>query len=568
MNIAQRILVVISVVFLVACTSTSLKQTDVVSKQVAVASATPEATQAGLEILEAGGNAFDAAIAISAALGVTEPYSSGFGGGGLWLLQRASDGKQVMIDGREIAPLAAHRDMYLDDDGNVKEEEVRWGALAAGIPGMPAGLVHLAENYGRLPLAQSLAPSIKLADEGYKATSVFSGHSEEFLDYMQRSPAVSEIFLRDNQPMPEGDLVIQKDLAKTITKLAEKGRDGFYKGEVSKALIEGTNAAGGIWTQQDFDNYKIVEREPIEFSYKDMTVVSSTLPSSGGVVMAEFFNILEPFDLASMSEARRYHVIIEAMKRAYRDRAEYLGDMDFVDVPLAKLTSKEYAASLRQTIDLFRATPSSELPPASVDSSKGAHTTHFSVMDAEGNRVAATLTINYPFGACFMPPGTGVILNNEMDDFSAKPGAPNLYGLVGGDANAIAPGKRMLSSMSPTIVETNDRVGILGTPGGSKIISMVMLATLAFMDGADAQQMVDLPRYHHQYLPDSVEVEPDAMSEGLQAVLIEQGHTLKSSEPWGNMHVVLKDKLNGQLDAASDKREVGQAEVRTLGLEQ
>ena len=565
MKIIQTVFVVLFSGLLLACTTIADNASNSVN-QVAIASATPEATQAGLEILEAGGNAFDAAIAVSAALGVTEPYSSGFGGGGLWLIQRASDGKQVMIDGREIAPLAAHRDMYLDANGEVKEDEVRWGALAAGIPGMPAGLVHLADNYGRLPLAQSLEPSIQLAREGFKATSVFVQHSNDFLEYMQRSAAMSDVFLKNDQSVSEGDLIVQTELADTISKLAEQGRDGFYKGEVSKALIDGTNAAGGIWTQQDFDNYKIVEREPIEFSYQDMKVVSSTLPSSGGVVMAEFFNILESYELTDMSDKERYHLIIEAMKRAYRDRAEYLGDMDFVEVPLAKLTSKEYAATLRQSIDLTRATPSKELPPAAVDTPKGAHTTHFSVIDAEGNRVAATLTINYPFGACFMPPGTGVILNNEMDDFSAKPGAPNLYGLVGGDANAIAPGKRMLSSMSPTIVETNERVGLLGTPGGSKIISMVMLATLAFLEGADAQQMVDLPRYHHQYLPDVVEVEPDAMSEGLQFVLQELGHEVKVSEPWGNMHVVLKNKLTGELDAASDKREVGQAEVRKIGV--
>ena len=283
--------------------------------------------------------------------------------------------------------------------------------------------------------------------------------------------------------------------------------------------------------------------------------------------MAQVLNILEPYDLSTMTDGQKYHLVVEAMRRAYRDRAEYLGDTDFVEVPLARLSSKEYAAKQRQSINLFAATSSGALRPTSVDNPGGRDTTHFSVIDGDGNRVAGTLTINYPFGACFVPPGTGVLLNNEMDDFSAKPGAANLYGLVGAEANAIAPGKRMLSSMTPTFVESADRIGILGTPGGSRIISMVILSTLAFAEGANAEQMVDLPRYHHQYLPDKLEVEPDALSSELRAALAAKGHTIAPQEiPWGNMHVVLKNKLSGQLDAASDKRALGQAEVRTIGI--
>lgn len=553
--------------FVFACQSVEPTAESFSNSQVAVASASPEATQAGMKILQAGGNAFDAAVAISAALGVTEPYSSGFGGGGLWLIHRASDGKEIMIDARERAPLAAHRDMYLDADGNVQEELVRWGALSAGIPGLPAGLVHLSETYGLLPLATSLAPAITLAEEGFAATSIFSEFSAEFQQYLRNSEAAAALFLKDGKPFPEGELVIQKDLANVIRAIAAQGNAGFYQGENAAKLIAGTNAGGGIWSQKDFSSYKIVEREPITFTYNGMRVVSSPPPSSGGIVMAQVLNILEPYDMTAMSEVQKHHLVVEAMRRAYRDRAEYLGDTDFVDVPLARLASKAYAAEQRQSINLFAATASTELRPTMVDKPGGMDTTHFSVIDAEGNRVAGTLTINYPFGACFVPPGTGVLLNNEMDDFSAKPGAANLYGLVGAEANAIAPGKRMLSSMTPTFIETPDRIGILGTPGGSRIISMVILATLAFTEGADAVQMVDLPRYHHQYLPDKLEVEPAALSAELRAALAAQGHVIAPQEiPWGNMHVVLKNKITGRLDAASDKRALGQAAVQTLGL--
>jgi len=334
---------------LVSCqTSTPISGTAGVA-QVAVASASPEATRAGLEILEAGGNAFDAAIAISAALGVTEPYSSGFGGGGLWLIHRATDGKEIMIDARERAPLAAHRDMYLDANGEVQEELVRWGALSAGIPGLPAGLVHLAENYGRLPLATSLAPSIKLAEEGFAATSIFSDFSAEFQEYLSRSAAASALFLKDGQQFPEGELVVQKDLAAVIRAIAEQGNAGFYQGDVAKRLIAGTNAGGGIWTEEDFASYKIVEREPIVFEHNGMRVVSSPPPSSGGVVMAQVLNILEPYDMSVMAAEQKHHLVVEAMRRAYRDRAEYLGDTDFVDVPLARLTSNSGKSCRRHT---------------------------------------------------------------------------------------------------------------------------------------------------------------------------------------------------------------------------
>ncbi|HID82299.1 MAG TPA: gamma-glutamyltransferase, partial [Thiotrichales bacterium] len=429
--------------------------------EAAIASAHPLATQAGVEILNAGGNAFDAAVAVTAVLAVVEPYSSGIGGGGFWLLHRASDNRQIMIDGRERAPLKAHRDMYLDAKGEVIPKASINGPLAAGIPGEPAALVHLTKSYGRLSLAKNLAPAIRLAEKGFPVDKIYRQMAGWRKQALLASPDAAKTFLRDNKIPEINSILKQPDLALTLRMLAEKGNAGFYQGKVAEKLVKDVQQAGGIWTLKDLAEYTIVEREPVKSEYKGMKIISASLPSSGGVVLAEMLNILEGFDLQKLDNVARLHVMTEAMRRAYRDRAEYLGDSDFVKIPQEQLISKNYAAGLRQSVRLDRATPSSALAPTVADSAQGNHTTHFSIIDSEGNRVAATLSINYPFGACFVPPGTGVLLNNEMDDFSAKPGVPNVYGLVGAEANAIEPGKRMLSSMSPTFLETENRVAIL-----------------------------------------------------------------------------------------------------------
>ncbi len=529
----------------------------------AIASAHPIATVVGHRILEAGGNAFDAAVAVSATLAVVEPYSSGIGGGGFWLLHRASDGKDVMVDGRERAPLAAHRELYLDKSGDVIPGLSVDGALAAGIPGEPAALVHIAEKYGRLPLSTSLAPAIQAARDGFRVDHHYQRMAEFRLKLLQRFPDTAKRLLKDGKVPPLGHIIQQPELAVTLQAIADHGYKGFYSGSIAKKLVAGVRKQGGIWSLKDLEQYKIVEREPVRTTYRGAKITSAALPSSGGIVLATMLNVLSGYDLEKLDAVTRKHLIIEAMRRAYRDRAEYLGDSDFVDVPVKRLTDPKYAAALRSAIRADKATPSEELSAATVKDG-GTDTTHFSILDKEGNRVAATISINYPFGSGFMPEGTGVLLNDEMDDFSSKPGSPNVYGLVGAEANAIAPGKRMLSSMTPTFIETEQGVAIVGTPGGSRIITMVLLAILEYLDGGDAQSMVSLPRFHHQYLPDVVQLEPDSLLDSEQDALEDKGHELRLLEnTYGNMHAIIWDKKKNEVQAASDPRGAGLALVRS-----
>ncbi len=528
----------------------------------AIASAHPLATEAGLEILQAGGNAFDAAVAVSATLAVVEPYSSGIGGGGFWLLQRA-DGRAVMVDGREKAPGAATPTMYLNAAGEVVPGRSVDGPLAAGIPGEPAALVHIAKRYGRLPLARSLAPAIRAAREGFAVTPHYRRMAAFRQAVLRRSPAAAAVFLKDGQVPPLGYVVRQPDLAATLERLARQGAAGFYAGPVARALVQGTRAAHGLWSRADLKDYAVVERAPITGQYRGWHITSAAPPSSGGIALVEMLNVLAGYDLQAQPQAERVHLIVEAMRRAYRDRAEYMGDPDFLAMPLVRLTSPLYAAGLRVGIQRARATPSDALASAIGDAPGGRHTTHFSILDRQGNRVAATLSINYPFGSGFMPPGTGVLLNDEMDDFSAKPGVPNVYGLIGAQANAIAPGKRPLSSMSPTFIDNGDTLAILGTPGGSRIITMVLEGILGVVEGLDAEAIVTRPRFHHQYRPDVVQLEPAALSAHTRQRLRAMGHTLEVRDaPWGNMQIVTWDRTRGRVAAASDPRGEGRAAVR------
>lgn len=527
-----------------------------------VASAHPLATEAGIRVLQQGGNAFDAAVAVTAALAVVEPAGSGLGGGGFWLLHDVATGKDIMLDGRENAPNAASRDMYLDEAGEVIPDSSVDGPLAAGIPGEPAALVWLSNLHGVLPLEQSLAPAIEYAEEGFAVGEHYHRLMKFRHDAILESPAATEIFL-DNGEVPEaGWKLIQKDLANTLRALADKGFDGFYRGQVGEALVRGTQEAGGIWTMEDLAEYRVKLRKPIQAEYGGMKLTSAALPSSGGLVMAVALNILSKFDTQNMDDTTATHVLVEAMRRAYRDRAEYMGDSDFVEVPVERLLEIDYAKSLSESIDVNHATPSANLPSVTGAIAESNNTTHFSVVDDAGNRVAATLSINYPFGSAFVPPGTGVLLNDEMDDFSAKPGVPNVYGLVGAEANAIEPGKRMLSSMSPTFLESDDRIAVLGTPGGSRIISMVLLGALAFNQGASAEEIVSTPRIHHQYLPDKIQYEPEALTPRQIVRLYVRGHALEPrGRTWGNMHAVIVDKASAKVTAASDPRGEGLATV-------
>lgn len=525
-------------------------------------SAHPLATDAGIEILNKGGNAFDAAVAVTATLAVVEPYSSGIGGGGFWLLHIKRDSRDVMLDGRERAPLAATSDMYLDENNDVVPGASIDGPLSAGIPGVPAAMAHLSSRYGALPLSVSLAPAIKYASNGFTTDEHYRRMAELRVQALNASADAARIFLRNKKAPEPGSLIIQDDLAATLNLIASKGARGFYQGALAERMVKAVVSQGGIWSMEDLASYRVVEREPVRARYKGMQVVSAAPPSSGGVALVQMLNMLSKFDYSALADAQRVHVLAEVMRRAYRDRAEFLGDSDFIDVPVRQLTSTQHATMLANSIQLDAVTASAALAPVTTDTNKAKDTTHFSIIDGEGNRVSATLSINYPFGSGFVATGTGVLLNDEMDDFSSKPGEPNIYGLVGAKANAIEPGKRMLSSMTPTFLETKDRIAILGTPGGSRIITMVLLGALAFHEGGDAEQMVNSGRFHHQYLPDKIFTEPDVFSMQLQDKLSAFGHEIEILDSdYGNMHIIVQHKKNGQLDAAADRRGGGKARI-------
>jgi gamma-glutamyltranspeptidase/glutathione hydrolase len=528
----------------------------------AIASADPLATEAGMEILKAGGNAFDAAVAIASTLAVVEPASSGLGGGGFFLLYIADSDEYRFIDAREVAPSAATRNMYLDEAGDPIARASMDGPLAAGIPGQPAGLVYLSENFGVLPLTNVLEPAIRYAEEGFAIGRRALLGLRFRKKLLESFPAFPEIFYPDGEIPAEGDVIVQTDLARTLGRFAAEGGDGFYKGETAQLLVDGVRDAGGIWSLDDLADYRIIEREPIVFDYNGMRVVSAPPPSSGGVVLAQMMNFLSAYPLETLPSARQTHYMIEAMRLAYRDRAVYLGDPDFVSMPLDILLTKRYMEVQRGLILDNKATPSAQLPGIEPDMSEGSQTTHFSVIDKDGNRVAGTITINTWYGAGFMPPGTGVILNNEMDDFAIKRGVPNEFGLIGDEANSVAPGKRPLSSMSPSFLESDRGVAIVGTPGGSRIITMVMQAALAWQQGADAEEMVSAKRFHHQYWPDVVNYEPGAISDADIEELSSMGHNLSPARrPYGNMNIVTWDYATNEVQSATDPRGEGEGRV-------
>jgi len=550
--ISKSMMRVILCLFLIAA-SAALTAAEKPGKA-AVASAHYMASEAGHEILAQGGNAFDAAIAVSAALAVVEPTSSGIGGGAFWLIHRAEDGFETMIDAREQAPAAAHKDMYLDEEGNVVRDLAVNGPLAGGIPGEIAGLQHLADNYGRLPLAASLQPAIRIAREGFPVDEKFHALMKYRIDVIKRWPAAAEAYLADGELPPVGHIIELPDLAWVLENVAQRGAEGFYAGPVAARMVKGVREAGGIWTMEDLASYVVKERDPIRTMYGDYELVTAPPPSSGGVAIAEILNIIEPYPINDLDPVLRAHLIVEAMRRAYRDRAIYLGDPDFVDIPVEMLTSQFYADGLRASIRPDRATPSSMLA-GNDQIPGGTDTTHFSIIDAEGNMVAATLTVNTPFGSAFMPPGTGFVVNNEMDDFSAKEGEPNAYGLIGFVANEIQPLKRPLSSMTPTFMIGEDKRAVIGTPGGSRIITMVLLGILDFMRGNEPESWVALPRFHHQYVPDKVSAEPGAFTPEQVEALQGMGHEVEVRQrTWGNMHGAMWNLETGEVTAGSDPR--------------
>ncbi|MGE8217447.1 MAG: gamma-glutamyltransferase [Stenotrophomonas maltophilia] len=538
----------------------------------AIASGHHLATEAGMEILAKGGNAFDAAVAVSSTLAVVEPISSGLGGGGFFLLHDAATGKDVMLDARETAPQAANEAAFLDSKGELDRDRSVNGPWSAGIPGLPAALVELSGKHGKLPLRTSLGPAIRIASEGFPVYARMAKGYASRREVMERYPGTREVYLRNGKPIAEGDRFVQPELAATLERLADQGFDGFYRGQTGKLLLAGVKQAGGRWTADELAGYRVKLREPIVFNYRDWKITTASPPSSGGIALASMLQILEGWDLKSMDEAHRTHLVVEAMRRAYRDRTFFLGDPDFVQIPQKVLTSKDYAQGLRATIHPEKATPSDLLSgnPTPLEDDE---TTHFSIIDRDGNRVGATQTVNLLYGSGLIPKGTGVLLNNEMDDFALKPGTPNAFGVMGYAANAPKPGKRMLSSMTPTFMESADKVVVLGTPGGSRIITMVLLGILGYDDGLDAQQVAALPRYHHQWLPDEISAETGALSVATIKQLQAMGHKIElpgdsaeggrgSSHVWGNLQTVEWDRTRNVLSGGSDPRNpVGSAAV-------
>ncbi|MDR2011666.1 MAG: gamma-glutamyltransferase [Rhodanobacter sp.] len=522
----------------------------------AIASAHTLATQAGFEVLEQGGNAFDAAVAVASTLAVVEPQSSGIGGGGLFLLRRASDGMEVMIDARETAPAAVDPKDYLQANGEPDRDHAVNGPLSAAIPGEPAGLAWLAKHYGKLPLSKSLAPAIRIAREGFQPDSRFLGELAMRKEVLSRYPASAALYLPNGEVPKQGWTFKTPDLARVLERIAEQGDAGFYQGEIAKRLVDSVREAGGKWSMEDLAHYQVKERTPLTFDYRGYHIVTAPPPSSGGIALAEMLNILSGYDLNKLDRVRRVHYIVEAMRRAFRDRAEYLGDPDFVKMPVAELTHPLYAAGLRASILPDKATPSDMLP-GYMAPSQGTHTSHFSIIDKDGNLLCATQTVNTLFGSTFVVPGTGFVLNNEMDDFALVVGKPNAYGLVGSDNNAPKPGSRPLSSMTPSFVIGTDRIGVIGTPGGSRLITMVLEGILAFIDGELPEQFVGNPRYHHQYLPDVISAEKGAFTPDEVKALEAMGYTVSESERrWGFMNAVSWDRKSGQMHAGSDPRGV------------
>lgn len=523
----------------------------------AIAAAHPLATGAGYEILRRGGNAFDAAIAVAAALAVVEPYSSGLGGGGFWLLHRARDGHQVMVDSREVAPRRASPALFFDADGRPVPGATRRGGKAVAVPGVPAAFAHIAERYGNLSLSISLAPAIRYAREGFAVGGRYVRITKLRERLLQGTPAAARIFLEANRAPEPGFVLRQPDLAKTMEGIAANGRDGFYRGPVAQALIEAVNDAGGVWQAADLEAYRVVERAPLRFQYLGATITTVALPSAGGIGLAQALQMLERFELADARAPRDAHLVIEALRRVFRDRARYLGDDDFVAVPVARLLGRKHANRLAANIDPARATKSNALGERRAVAPGSGNTTHLSVMDGEGNRVAATLTINLLFGSGIVAGGTGVLLNNEMDDFSLREDLPNAFRLQGGAANAIAPGKRPLSSMTPAFVDDGKGVLVIGAPGGSRIVSQLLLAILDYVGSTtvDLSRIVGAPRYHHQWWPDRVDIESEGFAPDWRASLEAKGHRLRIvGRKWGNMQAVFKSKADGSVHAASDPR--------------
>ncbi len=532
------------------------------AKRAMVAAPEPAAARVALDILRAGGNAVDAAVAAGFALAVTYPQAGNLGGGGFMLI-RLADGNARLVDYRETAPSAAHRDMFLDGDGRVVEGSSRDSFLAVGVPGTVAGLALARDRFGTMPLARLIAPAIALAETGFEVPEELAAAIRGSEARLARHPGSAAIFLPGGKPPRAGSLLVQEELGRALREIARDGPRAFYEGAIGEGIAAAVGRNGGFVTLEDLRAYRALLREPIRTGYRGYEVVTTPPPSAGGIVLAEMLHMLEPHDLRALGHGSSayHHLLAEVMKRAYADRATFLGDPDQVRIPIHALLSRDYASRLMAGYDPGRATAAREAGPGEPGRFESESTTHFTVADERGNVVANTYTLNGSFGVGAVVEGWGFLLNNEMDDFSIRPGVPNMYGLVGGEANAIAPGKRMLSSMTPTILLKDGRPFLaLGTRGGGRITTMVLQVILNVVDfGMELQAAVNAPRCHHQWIPDVLHCEAEALAADVRDNLLGRGHVVEAGGHHGDIQVILFDPEAGLLRGAADARGYGVA---------
>ena len=514
------------------------------------------ATESAQEVLKKGGNAIDAAVTAAFSLAVTQPRSGNIGGGGFMLISSEKNNEVVAIDYREKAPAGATVDMFLDKEGNADSKRSRYSHLAAGVPGTVAGLALALEKYGTISLKEAMTPAIKLAGEGFVVTPHFSDGLKEKQEMLKKWPSSAKVFYKpDGSTYEPGEVFVQKELAATLQRIADKGAREFYEGTTAEMLVAEMTGHGGLITMEDMKSYAPTIRQPVHGSYRGYDIYSMSPPSSGGVHVVQILNILEGYPVAEYghNSALTIHLMAEAMRRAYADRSVFLGDADFVKVPLKGLIAKDYAAKIRASIDPGKATPSDTIAPGKPQPYESNETTHFSIVDAFGNAVSNTYTINFSYGSGIVVEGAGFLLNNEMDDFSAKPGVPNAYGLLGGEANKVEPNKRMLSSMSPTIVKDKGKNFLVtGSPGGSRIITTTLQVIMNVIDhGLNIQSAVTAPRIHHQWLPDELRIE-EGISPDTVKLLQGMGHDVQQKEAMGAIQsIMVKD---GVMYGAADPR--------------
>jgi gamma-glutamyltranspeptidase/glutathione hydrolase len=554
------IIILITSILFIGCKESKVK--GLITDKAMVVSAKKEASKVGSDILQKGGNAYDAMIATHFALAVVYPVAGNIGGGG-FMVYRDKNGKKGALDFREKAPFTAYKDMYLDSLGNVIKNKSVLGAHAVGIPGSVAGVFEVYQKFGSLPFKKLIQPAIDLAKKGFTITKKQADDLNNATDRFRKVNNYKTIF---DKEWKAGDLLIQNELAKTLERIRDFGKDGFYKGKTADFLVNYITELGGIITHEDLEKYEAIWRKPIEFSYKDYQITSMTLPASGGICLAQILKSIEPFDISKIehNSTKYIQLLTEAEKRSYADRAHYLGDIDFIDVPIDSLTNVSYINKRMETFSWDKATPSSEISHGEILGYESDETTHYSIVDQFGNAVSVTTTLNTGYGSKVLVKGAGFFLNNEMDDFSSKPGTPNVYGLVGSKANAIAPEKRMLSSMTPTIVEKDGKLFmVVGTPGGSTIITSVLQNIINVVDyNMGMQEAVNQPRFHHQWLPDVIRMEPHSFSDATKKDLEHLGYSIleRNSLIIGRVDAILvlpNGKLEGGADPRGDDTAVG-----------